>query len=416
MSRKVINVNRIRILYVHHGYGIGGAPLSLLYLLQQLPRHRFEPVVLCLHDGPAADLYRREGIETHVNRTLVDFSHTNLHWYRLTHPGDWKQILRLVWRYRATIKATRCFLYDHPVDLVHLNSSSLVPCAVGARQAGVPVVWHIREPLAFGYFGLRRKFIQRAIYQYANRVIAICENDADQLIRDDRVRIVYNFVNFKQFDRNLPRSDFRQELGLDDHTPLVAMLGGVSKTKGTLPFVQALPAVKNAIPTVKFLVVGSTGGNSSLGGSVKQTVKKIFGRFFYSERVFDFIRRHNLSDSVIFTGVRQDIPHLLAAVDVLVFPSTTPHFARPIIEAGAMAKPVVASNLGGPQELVRHGETGFLVPPNDPDALAKAVVTILTNPTLAQQMGEAGYEQAKSRFDAKVNVAQTLAVYEELLG
>lgn len=81
-----------------------------------------------------------------------------------------------------------------------------------------------------------------------------------------------------------------------------------------------------------------------------------------------------------------------------------------------MAKPVVASNLGGPQELVRHGETGFLVLPNDPDALAKAVVTILTDPTLAQQMGEAGYEQAKSRFDAKVNVAQTLAVYKELLG
>ncbi|MCB0162686.1 MAG: glycosyltransferase family 4 protein [Anaerolineae bacterium] len=408
-------MRKIRILYIHHGYGIGGAPLSLLYLLQHLPRDRFEPIVLCLHDGPAADLYRQEGIETHINPALVNVSHTNLHWYRLTRPDDWQAALRLSCRYQTTIETTRRFLSDHPVDLVHLNSSSLVPCAIGARRAGVPVVWHIREPLARGYFGLRRALIRRAIYQYGDRVIAICENDADQLIRDDRVRIIYNFVDFNQFDRTLSGLDFRRELGVDDHIPLVAMLGGMSETKGTLPFVQALPFVHYSVPDVKFLVVGSTGSDAARQSSLKRTVKSIIGGAFYSQQVLNFVQQRNLAQSLIFTGVRQDIPRVLAAVDILVFPSITPHFARPIIEAGAMAKPVVASDLGGPRELIQPGETGLLVPPNDPKSLATALIAILTNPTLARRLGHAGYEQAKARFDAQLNASQTVAVYDELL-
>jgi glycosyltransferase involved in cell wall biosynthesis len=119
---------------------------------------------------------------------------------------------------------------------------------------------------------------------------------------------------------------------------------------------------------------------------------------------------------VRFIGHRADVPLVLAASDVLAFPSTVPHFARPIIEAGAMARPVVASRLGGPLELVEDGVTGLLVPPGDPAALATAIAPLLDDPERAARLGEAGYRRARADFDAGANARRTFAVYEELLG
>jgi glycosyltransferase involved in cell wall biosynthesis len=112
---------------------------------------------------------------------------------------------------------------------------------------------------------------------------------------------------------------------------------------------------------------------------------------------------------------RADPERLMAAADVVVFPSTVPHFARPVIEAGAMAKPVVASRLGGVEELVDDGRTGLLVPPGDPAALADAIVRVLLDPGLARRMGEAGYQASVRRFSREPIVAQLLDVYARVL-
>ena len=114
-------------------------------------------------------------------------------------------------------------------------------------------------------------------------------------------------------------------------------------------------------------------------------------------------------------GFRSDVERLVAASDLVVFPSVVPHFARPAIEAGAMAKPVVASRLGGVEEVVQHGRTGLLVPPNDPAALADGIVSVLTDEDLAGRLGEQGYRQALRLFDARRNVPRTVAIYERLL-
>jgi glycosyltransferase involved in cell wall biosynthesis len=116
-----------------------------------------------------------------------------------------------------------------------------------------------------------------------------------------------------------------------------------------------------------------------------------------------------------FTGVRDDIPHILAVSGCLVFPSLVPHFARPIIEAAAMGVPAVASDLGGPRELIVPGETGLLIPPGDPAALAAAVADILTDRGRARSMGEAACARARRLFDAPVNAAATIALYDEVL-
>ncbi len=401
-----------RILYIHHGGGIGGAPLSLLFLLRQLDRTRYEPIVVTLKPGPVVDLYRAEGIETFVETGISDFSHTTLEWYggrdlwRL--PG---KLLRLP----PSIHCARALIRRLQPDLVHLNSSTLAPAAIACTREGVPVIWHIREPLAQGYFGLRRRWLRQVIHRHAKRVIAICQHDADQLIPSEQVRVIYNFVDFAHFDRSLDGSAVRAELGIAPQAPVVLMLGGVAQPKGTLVLIKALPLLLAELPEARVVVAGPPLREAESSG-LKGLAKQVLGVDHYSQQI-----RHTLESfspevraALIFTGIRQDIPQLIAASDCVVFPSVVPHFARPLVEAAAMAKPGVASDLGGPRELIVPGETGLLVPPNEPAALAAALAEVLGDPAVARRMGESAYRRARELFDARKNAAATITVYDEI--
>jgi glycosyltransferase involved in cell wall biosynthesis len=112
---------------------------------------------------------------------------------------------------------------------------------------------------------------------------------------------------------------------------------------------------------------------------------------------------------------RADPERLMAAADLVVFPSTVPHFARPVIEAGAMARPVVASRLGGVEELVEDGRTGLLVPPRDPDALGDAIARVLLDPAMARRMGEAAHAAYLRRFAREPVMRQVMEVYDRVL-
>ena len=243
----------IRVLYIHHGGALGGAPLSLLYLLQRLDRKRYEPVVLFLRDGPVVELFRREGLQTVVAQGLDDFSHTTLEWYG---GADLWRLPGKVLRFWPSLIRTRRYLRDLRPDLVHLNSSTLAGPARAAFREGLPLVWHIREPIADGYLGLRRAWLRHHIHADAGRVIAISQFDASRLIASDRVRVIYNFVDFAEYDRSIDAGAARATLDLTPSQHVVAMLGGVARPKGTLPFVRSLPLVRRAIPNVRFLIAG----------------------------------------------------------------------------------------------------------------------------------------------------------------
>lgn len=401
-----------RILYIHHGGGLGGAPLSLFYLLKQLDRTQFEPVVLTLRPGPVVDLYRSIGVETEVLEGVTNFSHTELEWYGGA--ALWRLPIQLL-GYRPSVAALRRAIRERRPDLVHLNSSSLPAAAEAARLEGRPVVWHIREPLHNGYLGLRREWLKRRIARDGTRVIAISEFDASRLLPSPNVRVIHNFVDFSIFDRLLSPGEARRKLNLTPAVNVVTLLGGVAYPKGTLPFVQALPLVRQAAPNTKFLVAGpppAVGDSSRL----KSLAKFVLRADAYDRQVMAAASESIASGAIRFIGQRTDIPQVLAATDILTFPSVVPHFARPILEAGAMARPVVASRLGGPLELVQDGQTGLLVPPGDPAALAEALVTLLKDPARMLRLGEAGYAQAREKFDAVKNAARTFAVYAEILG
>ncbi|MFZ4695524.1 MAG: glycosyltransferase family 4 protein, partial [Verrucomicrobiia bacterium] len=303
------------------------------------------------------------------------------------------------------------------IPLVHLNSSTLAVAALAARSLGLPVVWHIREPLARGYLGFRRALLRATVRRCSDAVIAICENDAAQLgprltpflmeghasscpsasnscTHRPPLHVIHNFVDFTQFDATRPKGALRKDLGIPEESPILLFLGGSALTKGAGILIEAASQILSRTADAHLVVAGE---------SVPEfTTTWIHG-------VAAGLRRR-----VHLLGVRMDVPALLADTALLLFPSTVPHFARPVIEAAAMGVPCVASDLGGVRELILPGETGVLVRAGDSVLLADTVVALLADPAHRQAMGRKALALARERFDAKKNAARTFAVYEEL--
>ena len=399
----------IKILYVHHGKGIGGAPLSLLYLIRGLDRSRFFPSVLCLYKSEAVDLFWNEGIETFIAKGIHDFSHTNVLWYTF-----WqfpKLLLRAV-QIPFSIERARKFLLKHQFDIVHLNTSTLFAFAIAAKRTGLKIVWHIREPLQQKYFGIRRNIIRNIIHGNADCIIPICQYDADQLIPSDKIHVVYNFIDFERFDRTSVQiktdgEKIRIALNLSEDDKIVLMLGGVNPIKGTFDFVRAAKEIIPNHSDVYFLIAGDVPASTMRN--------RINGLSRYFTSIKQIIQSSGLNDRIKFLGNRSDIPELLSMSNVLCFPSTVAHFARPIIEASAMGVPVVASDLGGPRELVVNGVTGFLVPSGNVSELSISIQRILTDSALATQMGNDGESFAREHFSSVKNVNQVIQLYESVL-
>ncbi len=403
------------VLYVHHGKGIeGGAPLSLLYLVERVDRSRFEPTVICVRDSNVVEHFNANGIPTVAVKGIEDFNHTTAGWYPLYSPfGLLRLLRRLVFLLPSALK-TKAWIRAHDIDLVHLNSLSLSPSAIGAKLAGVPVVWHIREAVHQGHLGLRKRLIRWAVNTFADEAIYICEDNRTRLGADGRAAVIYNFVDFRRFDPGLSGQTVRQELGLAAADRVVLMLGGIAKIKGSLELVEAMSHVAKRIPNARCIVSGCL-PSPGWAGSWPVRLGRTLGFRRYTERVYHLVQKAGLIDHIRFLPFRHDVPQLIAASDVVVFPSTQPHFARPVIEAGAMSKPVVASRIGGVEEVVEDGVTGLLVAPADPAALGDAIVRVLADPDRAEEMGRQGYTTARRRFDADVNARQTVACYDAIL-
>jgi glycosyltransferase involved in cell wall biosynthesis len=223
-------------------------------------------------------------------------------------------------------------------------------------------------------------------------------------------------VDFKQFDKNVDGSGIRRELGISPDNKIVLYLGGLNPVKGIL--ILLLSAEFFLEKNCSLLIAGNMRENIS---STKKIILKILKyikvktyRIKVEEQIAQ-LQNHFSKNSVTVLGIRNDIPKLLAACDILVFPATEPHFARPVIEAAAMCKPSVASNTGGLPELIDHEHTGLLVEVGDAKSLGKAIQQLLDDHKRCRIMGENAYHQAKRLFNSEKNCKMVMDIYESLL-
>jgi glycosyltransferase involved in cell wall biosynthesis len=190
------------------------------------------------------------------------------------------------------------------------------------------------------------------------------------------------------------KARLRYELGLNSDDQIVGTVGSLYPVKGHRFLIAAVPAIVEACPKARFLLIGRGDEENRLKDQVKSLG----------------VERH-----VSFLGLRQDISKLLSIMDIFVLPSLSEGLSVATLEAMASALPVVATRVGGNPELIVNEETGMLVPSQDSEALAKAVSALLRDGTRARLFGQSGRARVEQRFHMDMMVNEYRNLYEECL-
>lgn len=403
----------VNILFVERNTDgtVGGSHHSLLYLVQGLDRSKFGVTVVFYQENRMIGQFERAGCKVIVlaRRRPIDVD-------RLLpccgHQRPGRRAMRLVakWPVKAmnylrgfVLPIAQCFaiLRRERIGIVHLNNTIMGPqeWIVASRVAGAHAVAHER--------GINEWF-PRQIRFWAQRVDAIiCISSAVRmnLMRQgfphSMLRLIYNGLDANAFRPNRSRAAVLQELGIPGEAAVVGIVGNLKAWKGQETVIKATETLRGVYPDIRCLVVGGCAtGEESYRASLEALV---------AER--------GLLGNVIITGPRSDVPDLIGCMSVLIHASIRPEpFGRVLLEGMALGKPVITTSIGAGPEIVVDGETGFVVPPGDEAALARAVSSLLENPERATVMGRAGLLRLQTHFHIAENVRRTTELYREVLG
>ena len=403
-----------KILYIQHAGALGGSCMSLLYTMQGLDHSRFEPVVaLARPSSELVKFYTENGFETVSWPGIVLWDHSTVAPKPFYDPMSWLHLWQVLRYWGSTQRRTLELIDTVKPDIVHLNSMPLSPCADIFNRKGIPFVWHVREPPPDQ--GLRTKMIRRIMMQ-APRLIFISEYDRQAWVEDSVGDIVKNFVNLQTFHPAEDGAAVRKRLGLRPDNKVVLYLGGIAWANGILVLLKALALLRKRLPRLICLMPGSKiGPPASWQGGLARKVLPLIGSGTLGQKVMRIIRENKLESVVRIMPFSTNIPELIATSEVLVFPATQPHFARPVVEAAAMSKPSIGSDLGGINELIEHGRTGLLVEHGNPIALAEAMIELLSKPEKAERLGRNALQKAKEEFDSKQQITKITQIYDSVL-
>jgi glycosyltransferase involved in cell wall biosynthesis len=423
-----MKAGQFRTLYVETAASVGGSVISLYELVRGLDRSLYEPVVLFHEPNPCRERFRALGVnvitlnERPSAGASADVTHPNEEEgsqrdiaVSLSRYGKWlgktyrtlKDVYLLVGRDWPLARRLARVVRDERIDVVHHNNTLRGGRAtvLAARLAGVPLVCHVR--MLYSLSPVERR-LARLVNAFIYISTAVEQAYREGGIRAERGEVVHNPIDVEAFarsysaDRNHPNGDLRAELGLDDQDRVVSNVGRLCWWKGHDDFLRAMAEVRRSQPNAKALIVGSADSTSQ-----NQT---------YYRRLQQLATDLRLSNHVVFTGFRADIPRVMAASDVVVHSASEPEpFGRVVAEAMAAGRPVVATAGGGVLDMVEDGVTGLLVPPGDVTSMAKAIEHFLQDREQARIISQRAQRRARERFSVERHVTAVQRIYRRIL-
>ena len=301
------------------------------------------------------------------------------------------------WDYSLPVRLMRLFKRRR-TNVVHSYSGVYRDGCLGALLARVPVIVHTDHGKFYPdsrWTRLNHRFFSR----FRDRVIGVSNGIGDFLVSEvgiapQKVMTIYNGIDIAAYGKAVDRTAWLRMLSVPLDSLVVGMVGRLVPVKDHKTFFQAARLVLDALPTVRFLVVG----DGPLESELKNDVQEL-----------------GISNEVSFLGYRDDIPELMSLFDLAVISSLHESFSLVLAEANACGKAVVATRVGGIPELVEDGVTGILVPPKEPELLARAIVDLLQDSSRRQAMGLAGRARVEERFTIEKMVRSYESLYESLL-
>lgn len=388
-----------RILFLEHSTDgtIGGSHLCLLEICHNLDPNKFQAVVVFFESNPLIDDFRATGAEVHILKLaanwvppkfipnfvarVLSFS-VNLARVLLVRTAAWSLLLRRL-----------------KIDIVHINNACGYDhdLMLAARLTRKPCLVHERgiQP----YIGYRTRYFANRV----DRIVAISDAVADNLISQgihpERIVRIDDGIDASRFTQHESETVIRARYDIDADTPTIGIVGNIKSWKGQHIVVDAVGVLIREYPRLRCLVIGSVADAD------------------YHQELLSRAKSAGIpSSSLIFTGY---VPHpadLMRVMDIVIHASVEPEpFGIVLLEAMGCGKPLISTNIGGPREIVVHGETGLLVNPGDHEALARAVSDLLADPVGAKRMGERARVRYYERYTIQKNVAAIEREYLALL-
>ncbi len=369
--------SRRKIVFAINRMDVGGSQTHLVQVFKLLDRSRFEPVLYCLSgEGALLGDIRETGarvVDGHVRSGFKS-------------PGV----------IPATLALGRRFCNEAPVVVHNYLLRANTIGAVAARLARVPVVLvskrgcHERRGLELRGAQLGNA-LSHCVTTNAEAVREFVHQD--ESCRLDKMVVIPSGIDTERF-QPLDLDDAKERLGLRGEDPVVGIVTRMRVRKGVEEFLHAMTIVRERLPGVQVVIVGEVELDDDL-----RAIAVAGG----------------LNDDLHLLGRRSDMPEVLSAFDLFVLSSHDEGMSNAILEAMAMEKPVVATDVGGTGEVVKEGVTGRLVAPKVVEPLAAAIEDVLSNPERMDRMGKAGRLNVVESFSSHSMVRQMESLYERLL-
>jgi glycosyltransferase involved in cell wall biosynthesis len=385
------NGRRIRVVQLLATGTAGGAQEHVRNFLERVDRSRYDISVVTLTDGRAVQRIGAAGFPVTV----------------IAEPDDERAVEQLV----------ELLCADVP-DVIHnhMYRAELVGtrAALRLRERGA------RKPYVIGTVHSSRirstedREEVRALTPHMDRLVAVSSAIVRKLQWEGRTGVqtdlIYNGVDLRRYDEQEACCTLPEDYGLPQGAPLVGVVARLEPEKGHQTLLEAWPLVLERVPEARLLVIGAGTRREALEAQAEEL--DLLGDRCHGDTCVG--RRHARPNAkVIFTGLRDDIPAVTAALDVAVLPSYREAQGMVILEAMALRRPVVATNVGGIPEMIQDGKTGLLVPPHDAAALAGAIVRLLEDHPLADTLARAGHDLVHERFCIELMVQAIQTLYDE---
>lgn len=375
----------LRVAYIDHTAKWSGGEVALFNILTHIGE-QIDPLVILAEDGALAERLREKGMDVRIIPLDESIRSRGRNAVNLGAPAAAFKLLAYGRKLAPLLKAEK-------VDCVHTNSlKSALYGAIAAKIAGVPLIWHIRDHIGAPYLKpIVAKGIRLLSRLLPNGVIANSHStlNALELPRSKKTLVVYS-----AFAKAIGNG-----IGMRDQKDFnVLLVGRLAHWKGQHIVLEAAKSFKNE-PRVKFWLAGDA----------------LFGEEAYKQELLQKINNDELTN-VSMLGHVDDIQGLMNTADLLIHTSVTPEpFGQVIVEGMAAGLPVIASNEGGPVEIVVQGETGLLIEPGDAAILAESIKWMLDHPEERRRMADNGMKRVKEHFVIENTVKDIVDYYKGLL-
>jgi glycosyltransferase involved in cell wall biosynthesis len=359
-------------MQITHDLALGGLQRVVVNICNAIDKDKFQMSVLCLRrSGDLQAELDNMGVETFLlpqkkNRT------------------DYLSFMKI-----AKI------LKNQKIDIIHThNTQPFIEGTIAALMAGVRTIVHTDHAR---YFPDKKRYLfaEHFVSYFAHKVVGVSDSTSEDLkqrikIPSRKIMTIQNGINELTYAISIDKAQKRKELGILRGGPLIGLASRLVEQKGIIYLLRTMPDVIRIFPEISLIIIGEGNEKSILMDAAVQL---------------------GISDHVIFTGPRLDVPELLRLFDILVLPSLWEGLPMILLESMAAGCPIISTDVGGVSTAIKNGENGILVEPRDTDALTRAIIKLLSDESMRRKFSERSFRLFREQFTAEIMTKKYEGLY-----